>query len=525
MKIRVASMFTTNPSKMPIIVLFIFLFAGLTGCRQQVSDETTFLLGKNLQPLSNDQVKDLETYIRKTLKYLDVPGASVGIVLDGEIIYAKGFGVRDLDSQEPVTSQTVMNVGSTTKSMTTVLMATMVDDGIFSWETPVTDILPSFKLPNDDLTQKITMQDMVCNCSGLQEQKEWEFSNFNDLAAEDVIENLVNAKVKGRYRETFLYNSNMIATGGFLAAMAAGGTYGDLFNAYVEEMGSRFLDPVGMGNSTFSIDAVRSNGNYATPYTITLPDENTPIPLEIEGWLTPFAPAAGLWSTAEDMAYYMIMQLNEGVAANGERVVSAENLLYTWDPKVKITPDATYGLGLVNEEYHGLRMMYHSGGTAGYTSEMVFFPEVSLGIIVLDNQMLSSFPMAVRYRILELMFGIEHSYDDILRDQVGDTRRQLFQLRLVATGKHDLDNVSQFLGTYENDVIGDVDIIMSGSGDLVFDAGEYDSILWRMRIEDDTYIFRQGLWIGKTFKFNTNQSGSVSFTIQGDEGSYTFRKK
>jgi len=501
------------------------LFVGLAGCKQKVNNESISLVGVKPQVLTNDQVAKLETYIRKTMRYLDVPGASVAVVLDGQTIYAQGFGVRDLDTREPVTPQTIMNVGSTTKSMTTVMMATMVDDGIFSWETPVKEILPAFTLPNADLTQKMTMEDLVCNCSGVQEQKEWEFSNFHTLGAEDVIENLQNAKVKGGYREKFLYNSNMIATGGFLAALAAGGTYGDLYSAYVNEMQARFLDPIGMQNSTFSIDAVRANGNFATPYTITLPDENTPIPLEIEGWLTPFAPAAGLWSTAEDMASYLIMQLNEGVASSGESIVSRENLRYTWDPKVRINPEATYGLGLVNEEYHGLRAMYHSGGTAGYTSEMVFYPEIGLGIIVLDNQMLSKFPMAVRFRIMEIMFGLEQSYDATLKQEVRKTRSQLFQLQLVASGKHDQDKVSQFLGMYENDVIGEVEIKMSEDGNLIFDAGEFDSILWRIKVEKDTYIYTQGLWIGRTFKFVPAENGSVRFTIQGDEGSYTFHKK
>jgi len=503
----------------------ILCFVGLTGCGKQEGDETLSLLSVTPQPLSQNQEKDLETYIRKTMRYLDVPGASVAIVMNGEIIYAEGFGVRDLETQQPVNSQTIMNVGSTTKSMTTVMMAAMVDEGIFSWDTPVIDVFPSIQFPNADLNSKMTMSDLVCNCSGIQEQKEWEFSNFHDLVAEDVIENLRNAKVKGQYHQTFLYNSNMIATGGFLAALKAGGTYGDLYNAYVNEMQIRFLDPVGMKNSTFSIQAVKTNGNYATPYTITLPDENTPIPLEIEGWLTPIAPAAGLWSTAEDIAYYLIMQLNDGLAVNDERVVSTENLHYTWDPKVQIHPEASYGLGLVNEEYHGLRVMYHSGGTAGYTSEMVFLPEIDLGIVILDNQMLSTFPMAVRYRIMELMFGLEHSYDDILKEQVRDTRKQLFQLRLVASGNHDPDKIKSFLGIYENEVIGEVEIKMSEDGDLVFDVGEFDSILWRMRVEEDTYIFTQGLWIGRTFQFTYTTNGLVRFTIQGDEETYIFDKQ
>jgi CubicO group peptidase (beta-lactamase class C family) len=225
------------------------------------------------------------------------------------------------------------------------------------------------------------------------------------------------------------------------------------------------------------------------------------------------------------MANYLILQLNQGIAASGARVVSSENLLYTWDPKVQIDSGATYGLGLVNEQYHGLRVMYHSGGTAGYTSEMVFLPEVGLGIIVLDNQMLSAFPMAARIRIMELMFGLEPVYHQTLKENTRSTRWQITQLKLVAIKHHGLEEVSTLLGKYENEIIGEVEISLTEGGDLLFDAGEWDSLLWRLRFKKDTYIFNRGLWLGKTFKFDMTHPEKVRFTIQGNEDTYTFTKK
>ncbi len=504
------------------LLLLIFL-TGLVSCRSAAVASPSLSRAEPLT-FSKEDASDLEIYIQKTMKYLDVPGASVAIVLDGKIVYAEGFGLREIGKTDEVTPQTLMNVGSTTKSMTTLMMATMVDDGVFEWHTPASDILPSLQLPSTELAQKMTMQDLVCNCSGLQEQKEWEFFNFHDLSAEDVIEQLAFAEVKGIYRDSFLYNSNLIAAGGYLSALANGGIYGELYAAYVEEMQHRVLDPMGMEKSTFSREVVLANGNYATPHTITLPDENTPIPLEIEGWLTPFAPAAGLWSNAEDMARYLILHLNEGFSADGGQVVSADNLYHTWDPKVQINSHASYGLGWVNEQYHGLRVLHHSGGTAGYTSEMVFLPDTGLGIIVLDNQMLSSFPQAVRYRILEILFRQEPVFDKKMRQEIGATRRQLFQLRLAASRKHSVEQTEALLGTYTHDLLGEVHVFLDENGDLIFDAGEFRSILWRMRGQTNTYIFLQGIWLGKTFAFAAHPSGEISFTIEGEEDSYTFHK-
>src|SRR5262249_31174672 len=109
----------------------------------------------------------LDHYVASAMARLAVPGAAVAVVQRGQIVYERGFGVRELGKPDTVTSRTLMMIGSTGKSMTTMMMATLVDDGKLRWDTPAQAILPSFALRDTTLTRSMTMQYLVCNCTDL----------------------------------------------------------------------------------------------------------------------------------------------------------------------------------------------------------------------------------------------------------------------------------------------------------------------------------------------------------------------
>src|SRR5690606_15494346 len=147
------------------------------------------------------------------------------------------------------------------------------------------------------------------------------------------------------FGEAFQYSNQMVATGGYAAAAAGGAEWGDLFDGYAALLRERVLDPVGMPNTTMYFDEVIARGEYATPHALRFGFEYVPMDIEGEKVLLPVAPAGSHWSTAEDMANYVIMQLNNGVAADGTRVVSEENLLVTRQPQVAVNSGTDYGLG------------------------------------------------------------------------------------------------------------------------------------------------------------------------------------
>lgn len=424
------------------------------------------------RPIDRALIAELEAYIRDAMARFETPGASVAIVQDGEVVYASGFGTRAPDDDTPITPDTRMMIGSTTKTLTTLLMAILVDEGAMNWVTPVEEILPSFEVSDPAITETLTMENLVCACSGVPRRDfEWVMM-ADELSAEDMIASLAEFEFFTDFGEAFQYSNQLVATGGYVAALAAGGDYGELEQAYYALLHDRVLDPIGMPSTTFDFDEVEAAGDYAVPYGANLAGENVRIPLDIEKVLLAVAPAGALWSNATDMANYMIVLMNEGVTPDGERIVSSENLRHTWEPQVAIAATVDYGLGWIVSDYHGLPMYSHSGNTFGYSSEFTFLPEARLGIVVQTNQRASLLNGAVSGRFFELVYDQEPVMDESITHAYGMMRDQsqelLDDLRAAPMGEH----AEALVGTWTNDALGVITITRE-DGMLWLDAGEF----------------------------------------------------
>ena len=303
--------------------------------------EVTDLTETEPLELTDELIADFEAYIEAAMETYGTPGVAVAVVRDGEIVYANGFGVRNPEG-DPVTPETLMLIGSTTKTMTTLLMAQLVDEGVITWDTPVIEVLPTFEVADPDVTQT-TMEHMVCACTGVPRRDLELIFNSTELTAEDVIESLSTFEFFTDFGEAFQYSNQMVAAAGYLAALAAGAEYGSLGDAYIDLVEERIFEPLGMDSTTFSFEEALASDNVAVPYGLFTDFTFQPIPYEVEeAFATPIAPAGGAWSNVLDMAQYMIMQLNGGVAPDGTRIVS-EDLRHTWQPQVGSRPPMTTG--------------------------------------------------------------------------------------------------------------------------------------------------------------------------------------
>ena len=411
---------------------------------------------------------ELEAYIAEAMARADIPGTAVAIVQNGQIVYEKGFGLRQLGQPDPITPETRMMIGSISKTMTTMMMATVVDDGKMTWDTPAQQIYPNFAVADPQLSRQVTMRNLVCACTGVPRRDLDLFFNASHLTAEDVVASLQSFEFFTPFGEAYQYSNQMVATGGYLAAQAAGRGTGDLYTDYLAQMQQRVFDPIKMPNTTFFFDTVQSSGNYARPHGDNLYGEYTPLPLTYEQFVRPVAPAGGVWSTAHDMARYLMTELNHGRGPDGTRVVSAANLEETWQPQVPITAQASYGLGWAVDQYKGLRLIQHDGATSGFSSDFAFLPEANLGIVVLTNAHYTShFNEAVRFRLLELAFGQPKAHN----------AQFVYQPRLAspdqAPSLAELDPaaVEPYLGAYHNEAVGDITLRLQ-DGKLSLDAGE-----------------------------------------------------
>ena len=401
------------------------------------------------------------------------------------MVYAEGFGVRELGNDAPVTPETLMMIGSTGKTMTTMMMATVVDDGLMSWDTPVREVLPQFSVADPELSEQITIRNLVCACTGVPRRDLQLIFNADELSAEDIVESLQEFEFFTEFGEAFQYSNQLVATGGYAAAAATGAAWGSLYEVYVDELDARIFAPIGMENTTLSFDEVIADENYALPHTIGVEVPYELAPLSMERVVVPVAPAGAHWSNVLDMARYLLTELGEGVAPDGTRVVSSENLAETWEPQVPVDANASYGLGWFVDEYKGQRVIHHGGNTFGFTSDLAFLPDAGIGITILTNGRASdALNQAVRFRLLELLFEQPMEYD-AQADFLNQTVRGIVAEPVAEAMPVDAEAVEPFLGRYENEELGELEMVWADEK-LFFDVGEFSMEVRALPAQEET---------------------------------------
>lgn len=521
--------------------------APVRGSQVATPASQTDLTGVAPRPLTHERRAAFEAYVAESLLRFGVPGASVAVVQNGEVVYLNGFGVTTLGGTQPVTPDTMMMIGSITKSMTTMLAASLVDDDHLGWNTRLVDLLPQFAVGDPALTQSLTVRDAFCNCSGVPGLNIESYFESENLAPESVVTALSDVPPAAPYGEQFLYNNLLVATGGYALGIAAGSGANNPGLSYDVALREHVLGPIGMTRSTFVPEEVLAGGDYALPHAVDLSGDLRPLPLTVERVLLPYRPAGALWSNAREMARYLQTELADGVAPGGTRVVSAENLEATRSPGVTVPnfyggpPEmaatrSRYGLGWFNGEYRGLRIISHAGGTAGYTAEIAFLPEADVGIVILTNSlsltpMPLAFAYAVQFRLFELLFDQPADFDaqlTALAEASATSRAPL------ALGTVDPAAVTPYLGRYANPALGEVAISMRGNR-LVLDTGALSSEL-RPRADsggETGYLLHDpplSLFseaYGATVRFSSSGDASqmtitVPASVTGPEQSYRF---
>jgi len=463
---------------------------------------------------------ELSEYIETALVSYDTPGVALAIVQDGEVIFSDAFGVKDLDTGEELTTDTLMMIGSTTKSMTAFMMAQLVEEGSLDWNQPVVEIMPEFAFADAEITEEILVKHLMCACTGVP-RRDFELIFENDgLTAEGVVESLATFEVFTDFGEAFQYSNQMVATGGFIAAIADGGAYGNLFDDYASSMQTRLFDPLGMSRTTFYLDEAITDGNLSTPHAQRIDGTVFAQDYEAERSLEIFSASGGIWSNVDEMSQYLITITQNGVAPSGEALIQPESLQALWEAQVPLSADASYGLGWFIEDYKGVPVRSHAGTTLGFQSEFFVLPESGFGMVILSNRNGSAVPSAIRGYVLEQLFDQEHETEALIQFALEQGEEDLAELNENISDTQ--EGMDAFVGIYTSDVLGDVEIYINDDGLLVLDAGEFASIL-KLFTNPDTEESNWGMFepplagVGVDFEDDAN-----SFTIGAGVVEYEF---
>jgi CubicO group peptidase (beta-lactamase class C family) len=468
---------------------------------------------KTARRLDDKAVAELSAFVESGRQKLGVPGVSVGLVQDGKVVFAGGFGAREIGSDVRPDADTLFIIASNTKALTTLMLAKLLDEGKLTWETPVTTLLPSFRLGDPETTSRVLVKHLICACTGLPRQDlEWLFQ-FQGVTAEGAMKTLATVKPTSKFGEMFQY-SNLLAgaagcVGGHVAFPAL-----ELGAAYDEAMRTRVFDPLGMSATTFDFARALA-ANHATAHAPDIDGHPARAIMDINYAVIPVRPAGGAWSSVRDVLKYVQMELDEGALPDGTRYVSKEALLERRKPQVPIGQDVTYGMGLMVDTKYGVPVVHHGG-------DMIWLPQHKVGAVILTNAdpgwvLRDTF----RRKLLEVLFDGRPEADADVAAQAKSFFDQLAAERKLLTVPAGEAEANRLAPHYVSDALGEISVRRAGTA-TVFDFGEWRSEVASRRNPDGTVSFLTTAPGIAGFEFVVGPGPQPSLIVRDAQHEYLF---
>jgi CubicO group peptidase (beta-lactamase class C family) len=477
------------------------------------------LAGISPKAFGEDERKTMSAFVDWAMRHIGIPGVAVAVVQDGNTVYAEGFGVRRAGATDPVTPDTRFMIGSSTKPLTTLMMARLIDMGHFTWATPVTKVLPSFALADSDVTQRLEMRHTVCACTGMPRRDFDRFFRFRDVRPEDRIAEMRQMSPTTGFGETFQYSNYLVAAGGYAAAHSYAQDL-SLQGAYDLSMRELVFEPLGMQQT--SVLGIHSLLD-AAPHGHTIDGSCVPIDPVIEQYVDSSAPAGAVWSNVLDMARYLSCELRNGQNDHGEQVVSVKNLLARRRSAVKIDGKTSYGLGLLLTEQQGLAQVTHGGNTLGFSADMFFLPEHGVGMVVLTNLRAANlFLTAIGQKLIEILFEAESKPETILTGAKKALDNSLESLRKrVKTDPVATAWIRDYVGNYVSEELGPASISQEGEGfRIAFESWSSDLGVEEQSSESRQIVLTSAPWLGGIKLQLTNDPDML--LLDGGQTKYRF---
>ena len=414
---------------------------------------------------------DLDGYVTKVMQSFEVPGLSLAVVKDGKVLLARGYGVRRMGDPAPVDGKTQFGIASNTKIFTATALALLVEEGKLAWDAPVIRYLPGFAMYDPFVTRELTIRDLLVHRSGLGlgagDLLWWPPSSYD---RKEITYRLRYIKPATSFRSAYAYDNVLYGVAGEVIEAVSGLTWENF-------VATRILAKVGMGASDVRHSAAGMAGNVAGTHA------------RIDGTVRPIAPflsdntnpAGGIMAGAEDMAKWVMVQLDSGRTADGGRLFSTRTTRELWTivtpiPIGEPAPELRdlrsnfngYALGLGVRDFRGRKMLSHTGGLPGYLSRVTMLPELRLGVVVLTNQESGNAFNVLTNRILDHFVGA--TSPDYLGIAVKAEAAEAARLAKAATTRAAARDstsgpsllLARYAGTYRDDWYGDITIAQEG---------------------------------------------------------------
>jgi len=467
----------------------------------------------------------LDAQVARAMDVFAVPGMAVAVVKDGQVVHAKGYGVRRLGEPAPVDADTLFGIASNTKAFTCAALSILAEDGRLDWDDPVTRHLPDFQMYDPWVTREVTLRDLVTHRAGLGlGQGDLMWWPATEFTRREIVRGIRHLKPVSSLRSRYAYSNVMYVAAGEVVAQVSG-------RSWDEFLRERIFVPLGMSRTSTSVAA--SAPNLATPHLL------------LKGRPSPVAPmhadncgaAGAINSSASDMARWLQMLLECGRrgASGGEGcVLKPDSIRRLWSAQIALgTPEppsglealranfVAYGLGFGLRDYRGRKLVTHTGGLPGYVSEVALVPEERLGLVILTNQEAGGAFRAVMHEILDDYLGAPTPAVDwtaAFRKQADDeaAKAQAAVARAAAaraSASAPSLPLAGYAGRYRDAWYGDATIVEAG-GKLVLSMTRTRGMLADLEHwQHDTFVAR---W-REAFMSDTQPADAyVSFALKPD---------
>jgi CubicO group peptidase (beta-lactamase class C family) len=479
------------------------------------------LAGKKPHRLDAARIAEITAFVERARRDAAVPGVAIALVQDDAVVFEGGFGVRELGKSAKVDADTLFQIASTTKALTTLLLATLVDDGKLAWDAPAASVYPPFKLGDADTTRRVLVKHLLCACTGMPRKDFITFFEYGRATPANVFQELAATRPTTAFGETHQYSNTLAAAAGFIGGhVAAPGR--ELGAAYDEAMRVRVFEPLGMRATTFDV-ARALRQNHATPHAQDLQGNTAVGALPLLPSLSYLRPTGGAWSSVRDLAKYVRMELARGLLPSGKRMVSERNLLERRKKQIAMDADTFHGMGLRVRTDWGIPVVFHPGSYFGVHAYFFFVPDHGIGGVILTNGDDGHFLRApfVR-RVIEVAFDAQPQAAEDLENAAKDNRLWIARERAGLVLPPDEAAVAALAGRYQSDELGELTVRKTPGG-VTFDFGEWSSPMATRKNADGTTTFgttKTGL-IGFEF-VAAERGGRRALLIRESQYEYAF---
>ena len=352
-------------------------------------------------------IKDsLDAYITKGMSDWQIPGLAIAIVKDGKVVLMKGYGVSNLETKAPVDENTLFMIASNSKLFTATALAQLEYNKKLSLDDRIVQYFPDFKLYDSTTTALVNIKDMLSHHLGTKTfQGDFTFWN-SSLTRREVMYKMRLLKPSQNFRQSYGYCNSCFVTAGEIIPAVSGMPW----EVYVYDS---ILVPLGMSNTHTLGQGMDQMPNAAVPYTNGFSNDLKAIPYDN---IDNIGAAASMVSNVKDISKWLLMQLDSG-RYNGKRILPWSVIDRTRQMQTIISSKKSelypshvvgYNLGLLQRDYNGKQVYWHTGGADGFVTNTCFVPEEKLGITILTNNDNQQFFEILRYQVLDAYLNVKY---------------------------------------------------------------------------------------------------------------------